>query len=101
MVGSHLKTDSGPVEGEASTESKHGAVRFTFDALYQFQGMQGFAEQKPMPQNMENFRKRPNYDGSRRKFFSKQYDRQSQLVARIGMTFQICLEILLTLVPVC
>ena len=99
MVGSHLKTDSGPVEGEASTESKHGAVRFTFDALYQFQGMQGFAEQKPMPQ--ENFRKRPNYDGSRRKFFSKQYDRQSQLVARIGMTFQICLEILLTLVPVC
>lgn len=59
------------------------AIHINFESLTKFQGVHGMAEQQQSkPVSSENFRKRPNYDGSRRKLFRLQRERQSQLIAQ-------------------
>jgi hypothetical protein len=66
---------------EEDRESLHQrGVHFNVHALTQFQGMQGMAEEQQSKPISENFRKRPNYDGSRRKLSRLVRERKSQLM---------------------
>ena len=66
---------------EEDRESSHQrGVHFNVHALTQFQGMQGMAEEQQSKPISENFRKRPNYDGSRRKLSRLVRERKSQLM---------------------
>lgn len=56
-------------------------VRFDFETFKQFQAVHGMGAETRKPTNSEasNFRKRPNYDASRRKLQRKQRSLISQL----------------------
>ena len=59
-------------------------VQFDTEALKRFEGIRGMSEEHPKPVGSENFRKRPNYDGSRRRFFKIQQTRVSHLASLLN-----------------
>jgi len=80
-VESKAETIPGPCDGDKPRSKK--IVYFDLDSILDFQAIQTQAGAEKPPDPMSNFRKRPNYDGSRRKLLKVDKDRRSQL----GVTY--------------
>ena len=69
--------ESSPLRRECRDKE---AVHFNLESLTRFQGIRGMGEgQQPTPLNSVNFRKRPHYNGSRRKLSRAVQERRPQL----------------------
>ena len=82
-VDSKAETIPGPCDGDKPRSKK--SVYFDLDSILDFQAIQTQAGAEKPPDPMYNFRKRPNYDGSRRKSLKIDKDRRSQL----GVTYNV------------
>jgi len=98
-VESKAETIPGPCDGDKPRSKK--IVYFDLDSILDFQAIQTQAGAEKPPDPMSNFRKRPNYDGSRRKLLKVDKDRRSQLgvtyyniwYAMLGQPEKTCLHV--------